>query len=258
MYGAIIGDLAGSIYEFEQTKGIKNIKMGKVIEDNAFFSDDTIETIAVLDALVNNKYYKNTLIDYYLRFKDYKPDFKPYFKYPFSPGFIKWAKGEKKGLSTGNGALMRISPIPMLIDDRDDMFMNVYACTSSSHDSKEAHSAASNLANIIYMAKQGYSKYDIIDWNELELEYKPFEKFNTTCNETLDNCIAVALQARSFEDAIERMIYMGGDTDTNCAIVGSIAENLYGIPDYLIQEVNNKIPEDFQKTLSKGYRLLNK
>ena len=88
MYGAIIGDLAGSIYEYEQTKKIKNININKIIEDNAFYSDDTILTIAILDAINNGCNY-----DYYLRkyirdYKEYKPNFEPYFKYSFSPNII--------------------------------------------------------------------------------------------------------------------------------------------------------------------------
>lgn len=257
MYGTIIGDLAGSIYEFDQTKGIKPVKMNKVIEDNAFFSDDSIETIAILDAVLSSKSYEEALKEYYFKFKDYKPDFKPYFKYPFSPGFIKWVKGNSTGTSIGNGALMRVSPIPMLIDDRNEMFMHVNQATSTSHNSKEALNAASNLANIIYMAREGWSKYDILEWNGFNLDYQPFEKFNTTCDETLQNCITQALKASSFEDAMERTLYMGGDTDTNCAIVGSMAESLYGIPDYLIEEANKKIPKEFVKTLSKGYKRIN-
>ena len=63
MYGAIIGDLAGSIYEYSQTKSIKPIEVDKIIEDNAFYSDDTILTIAIADAILNGKDY-----DKYLRY----------------------------------------------------------------------------------------------------------------------------------------------------------------------------------------------
>ena len=80
MYGAIIGDLAGSIYEYDQTKQIKNITIDKIISDNSFYSDDTILTIAILDAIQNNKDYNKYLRDYIKRYKDYKPKFSPYFK----------------------------------------------------------------------------------------------------------------------------------------------------------------------------------
>ena len=57
MLGAIYGDKAGSIHEYEQIKTIKPVEVEQLIQDNSFYSDDTIETIAVIDAIVNNKDY---------------------------------------------------------------------------------------------------------------------------------------------------------------------------------------------------------
>lgn len=93
MYGAIIGDIAGSIYEYNQIKQITNIKINQIIPKNGFFSDDTILTIAILDAIVNDKDYEKYLKKYGNKFKNYKPNFLPYFKSSFSPGFIKWLDG---------------------------------------------------------------------------------------------------------------------------------------------------------------------
>lgn len=64
MYGAIYGDLAGSIYEYSQIKEIKSIKTNELILPNSFYSDDTILTIAILDAIKNNKDYDKYLRDY--------------------------------------------------------------------------------------------------------------------------------------------------------------------------------------------------
>ena len=58
MWGAIIGDLAGSIYEFEQVKRITKINISDLITSNSFFSDDTILTIAILDAILNDNDYE--------------------------------------------------------------------------------------------------------------------------------------------------------------------------------------------------------
>lgn len=112
MYGAIIGDLAGPIYEFGQVKNISNISVNKIIEDNSFYSDDTILTIAIFDAVLNNdrdygKYLKKYIGEYF----NYKPICKPYFTTTFSPQLIKWYQGKIEGVSKGNGAMMRISLI---------------------------------------------------------------------------------------------------------------------------------------------------
>lgn len=88
MYGAIIGDLAGSIYEYNQLKQVKPIYMNKVIEKNAFYSDDTILTVAIL----HDQNYEKYLRKYIKNYSNYTPDFRPYFKTSFSPKMIKWSK----------------------------------------------------------------------------------------------------------------------------------------------------------------------
>ena len=49
MYGAILGDMIGSPYEFDQGKKTKDFPM--FIEESRF-TDDTVMTIAVADALL--------------------------------------------------------------------------------------------------------------------------------------------------------------------------------------------------------------
>lgn len=105
MLGAIYGDKAGSIYEFNQTKKIESINPEKLILFNSFYSDDTIETIAVIDAIINNKNYEDALRKYILDNIEYNPKFKPYFKTSFSPGTIKWAKRIGRNDSIGKMVL---------------------------------------------------------------------------------------------------------------------------------------------------------
>ena len=90
MLGAIIGDLAGSIYEYEQfiSKQAKPVKINNIIDNNAFYSDDTILTVAIADAILNKMDYGIKLKEYALRFSNYKPNFTPYFSTPFSPNFV--------------------------------------------------------------------------------------------------------------------------------------------------------------------------
>lgn len=89
MLGGIYGDKAGSIYEYSQIKEITSINPDKLITHESFFSDDTIEIIAIMDSILNKKDYGETLKKYILEYINYKPDYKPYFKYPFSLGTIK-------------------------------------------------------------------------------------------------------------------------------------------------------------------------
>ena len=251
MYGAIVGDLAGSIYEFNQLKKIQSIKMNNLIEDNAFYSDDTILTIAILDAILNNKDYDYYLRKYIQEYQNYEPNFAPYFKTSFSPNLIKWSKTNSIGNSHGNGAMMRISPVGYMFDSEIDVIENARLATIPSHNSKESIDSATTVALIIYYFRQGYKKDEIFKMLNIDIEYIPFTKFNTTCEETIGNCLYALYNSNSFEDAIRKTLLMGGDTDTNCAIVGSMAEAMYGIDSELIEQVNEKIPENFVKILSR-------
>lgn len=252
MYGAIIGDLAGSIYEFEQTKSIANISIDNIIENNAFYSDDTILTIAIADAILNDKDYEKYLRYYIKKYSSYRPDFEPYFKTTFSPNLMKWSISDVVGQSAGNGAMMRISPIGFMFDSEKEVVENAKFATIPSHNSEEAINAATKIALIIFYLRKGLSKNEIYSKLGIELKYKPFKKFNLTCGETIDNCLYVFYHSTGFEDAIRKAVYMGGDTDTNACIVGSMAEAAYGISDDLIEALNKKIPDEFRHILIKS------
>ena len=254
MYGAIIGDLAGSIYEYDQCqKEIKEINPKEIISNNAFYSDDTILTMAVLDAYLNDKDFYNYIKKYIRLFKDYKPNFEPYFDKPFSPNLIKWSKAKTIGKSTGNGAMMRISSVGYLALNEDEVRKYAYLATKPSHNTPEAVNAATIVALIIYYGKHGMPREEIFKKLHLKAEYIPFDKFNYTCNETIGNCLYAFYHATSFEDAIIRAVSMGGDTDTNACIVGSMAESIFEIPDYLKNKADELIPDEFRLLLKNGY-----
>ena len=97
MWGAVIGDLAGSIYEYQQTKHYSKLNPEELINEKSFYSDDTILTMAILDAILNDRNYEYYLKKYAKKFLTYKPEFTPYFKGIFSPGFTKWVLDNKNG-----------------------------------------------------------------------------------------------------------------------------------------------------------------
>lgn len=251
MYGAIIGDLAGSIYEYEQTKSIRKISIHEIINENSFYSDDTILTIAIADAILNGKKYEKYLRNYIKFYSSYKPNFKPYFKKTFSPKLMKWAESNIIGTSIGNGAMMRISPIGFMFDNEEEVIENARLATLPSHNSEQAISAATTIALIIFYLRKGFSLEKIYNMLNIELRFTEFNHFNATCNETIDNCLYILYYSNSFEDAIRQTIALGGDTDTNACIVGSMAEALYGIDNALINQANQKLPKEFIKVLTK-------
>ena len=254
MLGAIIGDFAGSIYEYEQTKKVKKVKIKNIIEDNAFFSDDTILTIAMLDAILNKKEYSTKLKEYFNKYENYLPSTTQYFKTIFSPGFTSWAKGDFIGQSIGNGAMMRISPIGFLFSSEMEIIKNVELATNPSHNSKEAINCAGIIALIIFYAKNGLSKKEIIKKLNLKIKKPKIRKFNYTCLDTIDICLYSFFKSKSFEDSIKKAIYFGGDTDTNACIVGGMAEAFYGIENNLKQKVYEKLPQEFIEILNLYYK----
>ena len=130
MYGAIIGDFIGSIYEFQEfneslKKQINHSRRKAsseeliLLKSNCFYSDDTILTIAVLDSILSKKSYEESIKKYILDTSIICKTNEETFSNPFSPRLLKWAKGEKPNDSIGNGSAMRVSPIAYLYDDLD-------------------------------------------------------------------------------------------------------------------------------------------
>lgn len=258
MWGAVIGDLAGSIYEFGQINKVSKIENKDTIPDNSFFSDDTILTMAILDAIEHDKDYEKYLKLYGKKFALHKPKFSPYFKTVFSPGFMKWCDDKKEGNSTGNGAMMRVSPVGYMFNSEKEVIKNSRLSTIPSHNSEEAIKSAEVVALIIYYSRKGFSKKQILDKMNIELKYKPFEKFNLTCSDTIDNCLYALFTSNSFEESINKVISYGGDTDTNACIVGSMAEAMYGIPKELIDKAKTKLPKEFVDILVRAYKIKEK
>ncbi|HIS90922.1 MAG TPA: ADP-ribosylglycohydrolase family protein [Candidatus Faecisoma merdavium] len=254
MWGAIIGDFAGSIYEFEQSKKVSIIKKPKLIEDNSFFSDDTILTIAIIDAILNNGDYKEYLKKYAKEYMNSVPKDLPYFEKMFSSGFAKWVYSDEEGHSNGNGAMMRISGVGYLFDSKEEIIKNARLATIPSHNNPSSIENATIVAMIIYLSRIGYSKEKIIETLNIDLKYVPFKEFNMTCDTTIDNCLYALFTSNNFEEAITKVISYGGDTDTNACIVGSMAEAMYGIDKEFINSIKNKLPKQFVDILNLAYQ----
>ena len=257
MLGAIIGDLAGSIYEFEQIKNYHRVKItDNIIDKNSFFSDDTILTVAIADSILNNINYEKKLKEYAVCYDNKIPQGIPYFKTMFSPNFIKWAKSNYQGESSGNGAMMRISPVGYLFNTEEEVIKNSYLATIPSHNSPEAIESAKIISLIILYARQGLAKQEIINRLNLKIKHPNITGFNYTCADTIDICLYSLFNSSSFEESIRLAISFGGDTDTNACIVGSMAEAIYGIDTKLKSKAMSKLPIEFKKIIKDFYNTI--
>lgn len=199
-------------------------------------------TIAILDVIQNNREYDKYIKEYIKKYSRYIPNFSS----SFSPELLKWAENEKEGKSCGNGAMMRISPVGYLLNIEKEIIKNAREATIPSHDCEEAIDGAT-IALMIYYFRNGLTKEEIYKKLNLEVKYEPFKKFDTTCHETLKNCLYVIYNSKSFEDAMRLTLMMGWDTDTNCAIVGSVAEAMYGINQILKSKAEKSYPKNLLK-----------
>ena len=266
MYGGIYGDLVGSTYEFSEYNGhnkefmIEASKKDDLLTSESFFSDDTILMMALVEAIL-----KDGDFDYYLR--KYVRDNSQvlnndnYFKYMFSPNTIKWGNGEEMGYSYGNGAIMRISPVATMGKSFIKVTHDTIRATTPSHNHESAIKAALCVSNMIFFAKNGadkkyiksvvdsYFKYDYdFDLDALRSRMK----FNYSCDDTMPLVLYSLFNSNSFDEAIRLCLSLGGDTDTNCCIVGSIAEHMYGMDDELKIRVNNYLPDEYKLLLRKA------
>ncbi len=255
MLGAIIGDIVGSIYEFNNIK-TKDFKY--FFDPMAHFTDDTVMTIAISNALIKAQKEKNLQKEAVLQMHRYGhlyPDMS------YGTHFELWLKSKhpKPYHSYGNGAAMRVSPVAYFAHNIEEVKKFSYDVTSVTHNSNEGIKGAEAVAISIFMALQGKSKEEIkqhIENNYYSLDFnyenlKKEYKFNETCQETVPQAIYCFLISKDFEDAIRTGISIGGDSDTLCTITGSIAEAFYGIPENLKQSALTYLDDQLKKDYNK-------
>ncbi len=259
MLGAIIGDIAGSYYEvleiknhrtYEERIKILNKDIPLFTSDSSY-TDDTVLTCAIYDAIVNGNFkYEEYLKKYGLAEINLGED--KYGRSRFGKGFVSWLLGEKEGNSYGNGCAMRISPVGFLFDNLEDVIKESKKATIPSHNHEDAIKASEAVASAIFKLRHGESKEDVIKYikdNYYDLSYdledlQRNNKFSSKASITIPQAIYVFMVANDFEDTIRKAISIGGDTDTIAAIAGSIAESYYGIPEELKNEVKKYLTKE--------------
>lgn len=241
LFGATIGDIAGSRFESYDYKG-KDFEFFNY-EDR--FTDDTVMTMAIYDAckeIKDNGYTDSLEIEECFRDSMIKWGR----KYPgagYGGRFCEWLFSEdpQPYNSWGNGSAMRVSPIGWMFDSIEEVERMAELSAKPTHNHPEGVRGAKAAAGAVYLARTGHNKREIKKYIEGTLKYKlhrcgfvrPTYKFDVSCQGTIPVAVESFLESRNFEDAIRTAISMGGDSDTIGAITGSIAEAYYGVPDEL-------------------------
>jgi len=252
MLGAIIGDIAGSIYEW---RPIKHKGFQPLLAADAFFTDDTVLTVAVADALLADRSPVEAFKDWGQRYPDSG----------WGGRFRQWLFSDETAAygSFGNGAAMRVSPAGLLGRTLDEALDLARRVTEVTHDHPEGIKGAAATTHAIFMARAGKPAAAIrtaiaegygYDLSRTLDAIRPAYRFNETCQGTVPEALTAALEAISYEDAIRNAISLGGDSDTLAAIAGGVAEDRFGIPETIAQEGWRRLPADMQAVLERLYR----
>ena len=247
MLGAIIGDIAGSIYEGHSIK-TKNFPF---FGDYCRFTDDSVCTVAVADILLHDLRPAETMQKWCRRY--------PGAGYGGNFGMWIYTDPPEPYNSYGNGAAMRVSPAAFLSKDNLDAALAAAdKVTEITHNHSEGIKGARATTHAIWLAYQSESPADIrqvitieygYDLTQTVDEIRPSYFFDITCQGTVPQAITCALESASYEDAVRNAISLGGDADTLAAIAGPIAEALHGIPDELKERAESVYLSDFSDIL---------
>ena len=252
MLGSIIGDIAGSVYEFNNYRAKD---FAPFFHPEAGFTDDTVCTVAVADALLHSKCPARTLKEWGERY---------WSNGGWGRSFALWLGSdslEPYG-SYGNGAAMRVAPAGLLATSLDEAHAFSVKVTEVTHNHPEGIRGAAATASAVYMARTGSSADEVreyvtdifgYDLSRSVDEIRPGYVFNETCQRTVPEALTCVLEATSFEDAIRNAISIGGDSDTIAAIAGGVLEAMFGIPDHIAKEVWPKLPLDIREVMTKLY-----
>ena len=252
MLGAITGDIVGSVYEWNN---IKYKKFEPLFSPRAFFTDDTILTVALMDAILNDRDYGDMLRRYYNEYPHagYGNLFHQWCKYEDKEGYNSW----------GNGSAMRTSAVGYAFDSLEEVLEKAEYYASFTHNHPEGIKGAQATSACIFMARMGLSKDEIranianqfgYDLNRTINDIRPDYIFNESCQGTVPEAIIAFLDSTDYEDAIRCAVSLGGDSDTLTCITGGIAEAFYGdIPQEIADQSMHILVPDLSEVVVKFY-----
>ncbi len=246
--GVIAGDVIGSVYEWNNVKQIDF----PLFTEQSTFTDDTVLTIAVADAILHGKDFGATIWEYGR-------------KYPgrgYGGRFKKWLASEdpQPYESFGNGSAMRASAVGLAYNDPEQILNIARKSAEVTHDHPEGIKGAQAIAMAIFLARTGQSKEQIKEYISHTFAYnldftldsiRDTYMFDVTCQGSVPQSIVAFLESTDYENAIRLAISIGGDSDTMACMAGGIASAFYKvIPAEILDFVRAKLPEEYISILN--------
>jgi len=259
MYGAIIGDICGSIYEYKNFKA-DNPSDIPIPGQGCFFTDDSVLTCAVIDALLSRRNYKKAVYHWANKYP----------KRGYGQRFVSWHTSlfPKPYNSYGNGSAMRVSAIGWAFDSIEETLAEAKCSAEITHNHPEGIKGAQATAAAVFLAREGKSKEVIKKCIEDTFGYnlqrtleniRPKYVFDESCQGTVPEAIIAFLESDDYTGAIQNAISLGGDADTLACITGGIAEAYYKkIPADLIEFADKTLSTEMVELLGKFYQLYSK
>ena len=260
MYGAILGDIIGSPYEFDRGNKTKDFPL---FSKRSWYTDDSVMTIAVAEALMDctgkrEEETKAALVASMQKWGKLEPDA------GYGNMFYRWLQAENPQPygSYGNGSAMRVSPAGWLYETLDETREKARWTAEVTHNHPEGIKGAEAIASAIFLARTGRTKDEIrnyiteifnYDLSRTCDEIRPDYHHVESCQETVPEAVTAFLEGENFTDVIRTAVSLGGDCDTLTCIAGSMAEAYYGIPEWLIIECEKRISPEMKEVL---YRFL--
>lgn len=259
MYGAIIGDIIGSPYEFNMGKKTKKFPL---FIRSSMFTDDTVMTIAVGDALMRAG--KDADLDTIRHevIRSMQDWGSRYMDAGYGARFYGWLQEEdpQPYNSYGNGSAMRVSAAGWLYDTLERTRAVARATADVTHNHPEGIKGAEATASVIFLARNGANKEEIIEYITQEFEYdlsrtideiRPGYRHVESCQGTVPEAISAFIEGYDFEDVVRTAVSLGGDCDTLTDIAAAMGEAAYDMPDELRAEVRNRIPAEMVDVLDR-------
>ncbi len=252
MYGAILGDIIGSRFEFDRGGWTKDFEL---FTPESSFTDDSVMTVAVAEALVKVGSDAPTEEIEKACIRSMQKWGRKYPNAGYGSRFIGWLFEEdpKPYNSWGNGSAMRVAAAGWLYDTIERTREVAMATANVSHNHPEGLKGAECTAAVIFLARNGSSKEEIRDYVLKEFGYdlskgvddlRPLHRHDESCMDSLPKALVSFFEGDSFEDVVRNAVSLGGDTDTIAAIAGAMAEGMYGVPEELKKECFSRIPKE--------------
>ena len=248
MIGAIAGDIIGSVYERHNLKRTDF----PLFDPWCHFTDDTVLTVAVADAILTESPYGEKLKEY----------FRYYPRAGYGGNFRLWAASEDTNpyYSMGNGSAMRVSPIGFSFNTLDEVLKEAERSAIVTHNHPEGIKGAQAVAGAVFMGRTGHSKAEIKAYSERTFDYslrepldeiKKHYRFDMTCPGSVPQAIIAFLESNDYEDAIRKAISIGGDSDTIACMAGGIAQAFYGgIPKEIEDKVRSLLDQRLNRVVT--------